>query len=322
MIGAIGGNATVRGIAVDANGDIVAIDGGGTTLFSFPHRTPGTITSFVAITGLQTSETILDIDFRPSNGTLYGLGSTSRLYTINPSTGAAAVVGSQFTPALSGTEFGFDFNPVVDRIRVVSNTGQNFRLDTGALVSADASLNGGATGAVGSAYDNNFAGATSTTLYAINATTDSLYTQDPNNGTLVLVGALGVNATDAPRFDISSLLLDDLTGDAYSETFAATGGTAPYAFTTASPLPSGISLSSSGTISGTTTQTGTFPIKVDVTDASGCTGTHTYNLKVSCPAITVSPSILPAASPAFPIRRRSSVRVGPDLISSRSTREL
>ena len=50
-----------------------------------------------------------------------------------------------FTPALSGTAFGFDFNPTVDRIRVVSDTGQNLRLnpDTGAVAAVDGALNQG-----------------------------------------------------------------------------------------------------------------------------------------------------------------------------------
>ena len=130
-------------------------------LISFNSGAPGTILSSVAITGLQAGETILGIDFRPANKQLYGLGSTSRLYSINLSTGAATAVGSQFTPALSGTAFGFDFNPVVDRIRVTSSSGQNLRLnpnDATAIIDINLSyaagdVNAGATPrVVGSAY--------------------------------------------------------------------------------------------------------------------------------------------------------------------------
>ena len=53
------------------------------------------------------------------------------------------------------------------------------------------------------AYTNNFAGATSTTLYVIDANTDKLYIQTPpNNGTLVEVGSLGINITADNGFDI------------------------------------------------------------------------------------------------------------------------
>ena len=160
------------------------------------------------ITGLQANEMILGIDFRPLNGQIYALGSTSRIYVLNTSSGAATAVGSApFTTMLVGTSFGFDFNPTVDRIRCVSNMGQNLRLhpDTGMIAAIDGSLNPGTPTIVGSAYTNNFAGATSTVLYALDAGSDKLYKQDPpNNGTLVEVGTLGVNFETSSGFDIGS----------------------------------------------------------------------------------------------------------------------
>ena len=177
-------------------------------LLKFNAQTSETADATFAVTGLQTSETILAIDFRPATGELYGLGSTSRLYVINIITGAARAVGtSQFSPLLTGTSAAFDFNPTVDRIRVVGNDGQNFRLnpETGGLAATDGTING-ATGAsiTSAAYTNNTAGVTSTTLYDIDAVTKKLYKQiPPNNGTLVAVGDLGVAATAAGGFDIS-----------------------------------------------------------------------------------------------------------------------
>ncbi|MFC6269631.1 DUF4394 domain-containing protein [Frigoriflavimonas asaccharolytica] len=159
-----------------------------------------------AITGLQASESILGIDFRPLNGQLYALGSSSRIYTINLGNGAATVVGGQLTTLLSGTDFGFDFNPTVDRIRVVSNTGQNLRLNPidGSTI-IDGTINPGTPALSAAAYTNNFAGATTTTLFVIDATTDRLYQQNPaNSGTLVDVGALGINVVSTNGFDIGS----------------------------------------------------------------------------------------------------------------------
>ena len=81
---------------------------------------------------------------------------------------------------------------------------------------------------------------------------------------------------------------------AFSQTFTATGGTAPYTFTTASALPTGLTLSPAGVLSGTPTQGGTFPIVVVAAEASGCSGTgSTYNLVISCPA-----PVLGTATPA------------------------
>jgi hypothetical protein len=177
-------------------------------IVTFDTRTPGTPISAVAITGLQPGESALAIDLRPATGQVYLLGSTSRLYVVTPATGAAVAVGAPFTPALSGTEFGFDFNPTVDRIRLVSDAGQNLRLnpDTGATVTPpDTALNPGTPHVVGSAYINNVAGATATVLYGIDAATDQLVIQNPPNaGTLGVVGALGVDTADQVGFDITA----------------------------------------------------------------------------------------------------------------------
>jgi Domain of unknown function (DUF4394) len=174
-------------------------------LLIFNLTTPGTPVS-KAITGLQAGENILGIDMRPATGQLYALGSSSRIYTINMSSGAAAAVGTvPFATLLSGTSFGFDFNPTVDRIRVVSNTGQNLRLDpnTGLIAAVDGSLNPGTPVVSAAAYTNNFAGTTTTTLFVIDPATDKLYMQNPpNNGTLVEVGALGINVETDNGFDI------------------------------------------------------------------------------------------------------------------------
>lgn len=160
------------------------------------------------ITGLAGGENILGLDFRPVNGQLYALGSTNKLYTINAATGAATAVGSStFSTPLSGTNFGFDFNPTVDRIRVVSNTGQNLRLNPtdGSVAAVDGALLPVTPTITGAAYINNFAGATTTTLFDIDAQNGRLYKQDPPNlGTLIDVGALGVTGSAANGFDIGS----------------------------------------------------------------------------------------------------------------------
>jgi Domain of unknown function (DUF4394) len=165
------------------------------------------------ITGLPGGENIVGLDVRPLNGQLYALGKTSRIYVVNPRTGAARQVGTTpFVPALAGTNFGFDFNPTVDRIRVTSDAGQNLRLnpDDGTVAGVDTNLAyaagdpgaGTTPNVTASAYTNNFAGATSTTLYDIDNARHALVIQNPpNNGTLTTVGALGTN-NNAVAFDI------------------------------------------------------------------------------------------------------------------------
>ncbi|HEX6085902.1 MAG TPA: Ig domain-containing protein, partial [Thermoanaerobaculia bacterium] len=75
----------------------------------------------------------------------------------------------------------------------------------------------------------------------------------------------------------------------FSETFTQSGAIGSATFTTASTLPAGLTLAPNGVLSGTPTQTGTFPITVTVTDANGCTGTSaTYTLIIACQTITVT----------------------------------
>lgn len=157
------------------------------------------------ITGLQLGEMIVGIDFRPAKGMLYAITNQSRLFTINTSNGQATPVGTTLFPALSGTTFGFDFNPTVDRIRLVSNSGQNLRLhpDLGTVVATDGNLNPGTPSVSAAAYTNNVAAATSTLLYVVDSETNMLYTQNPpNDGVLVSVGSLGINIDADNGFDI------------------------------------------------------------------------------------------------------------------------
>jgi len=176
--------------------------------------TPGTISRAVDLSGLGAGESLVGIDHRPATGDLYGLGSSSRLYRIDAGTGAATPVGPTLSPLLNGSAFGFDFNPTVDRIRVVSDADQDLRLhpDTGAVVAQDGTLvyaAGDPFAAVNpnvtsSAYTNNFAGATTTMLYGIDSNLDNLVLQNPPNaGVLNTVGALGVNVTAIGGFDIA-----------------------------------------------------------------------------------------------------------------------
>jgi Domain of unknown function (DUF4394) len=179
----------------------------GTSLTRFDSSTLG-VTTTVPVTGLQAGETLVGIDVRPANQVLYGVGSTSRVYTINPVTGAATAVGTPGSFALNGTAFGTDFNPVPDRIRQVSNTEQNLRLnpDTGGLAATDTALNP-AGNVVGVAYANNFAGATTTTLYAVDSAAGTLgIVSNPNGGgPITTVGSLGLgtNLNESIGFDIS-----------------------------------------------------------------------------------------------------------------------
>ncbi len=83
---------------------------------------------------------------------------------------------------------------------------------------------------------------------------------------------------------------------AYSQSFTASGGTAPYTYALASgSLPPGIALSSAGVISGTPTTPGTYNNTITVTDAHGFTATNAYSIVITAPTITFTPTTLPDA---------------------------
>ncbi len=201
------------------------------TLIAFDSATPATVLATVKVKGLQRSESLLGIDFRPANNQLYGLGSSNRLYTIDPVSGDATAVGtSTLGVPLSGTEFGFDFNPAADRVRVVSGSGQNLRINPndGAVVDSDANTPGlqadgnlaygagdvhitQAPSVIAVAYTNNDNnGATPTTLFGIDSDQNTLVRQgspdgspvSPNTGNLFTVGTLNVDVGAIGGFDV------------------------------------------------------------------------------------------------------------------------
>ena len=211
---------------------------GNNQLIGFDSATPGTVTSTLTVTGLSAGEVIRGIDFRPSNGVFYGLGQSGSLFTVNTATGAATVVGT--VAGLTGPDYGFAFNPVPDAIRIVNANDQNLRITTlnatpttntdTALAYAAGDVNANRNPVVTAvAYTNQVPGTvTATTLYGLDAATDSLVLQNPpNNGTLNTVGnGLGVNLAnsgDDIGFDI-----DGASGAAFASITLNNGSSALY----------------------------------------------------------------------------------------------
>ena len=211
-LAAASGAALAIGFATSAQAELVYAVTQNGTLISFDSTSTSDILSGADISGLQIGEDIRGIDFRPSTGELFAIGSFSNVYTIDTTTGAATAVGGPFTPAMNGLSFGWDFNPVIDRIRLVSDANQNLvinpndgsaTLATDLFYGAGDANNGTDPNVVAVSYTNSFAGASMTQLYGIDTGLDILVTQDNSNGTLATVGALGVDLTDDATFDIS-----------------------------------------------------------------------------------------------------------------------
>lgn len=173
------------------------------------------IRKLVSIKGLPAGEKLVGIDFQPASGALYGVGTNEVVYRISERTGIAIAEGPAFTPALNGQSFGVDFNPVVNRIRVVSDAEQNLALDPDAgTAAANANLNPAGEMIVGAAYENSQFSAmppAATMLHVVGAANDRLYTQNPPaNGTLT--NPRNLRVPGAGRLDVGANVGFDIEG--------------------------------------------------------------------------------------------------------------
>lgn len=196
------------------------------TLIKVKAAAPDKIVEQKALSGLATGETLVGIDYRVAYGVLFALSDKGQLYNIDTGTGKVTAAGPALpADTLKNGQFGFDFNPVADRIRVVNEHGQNLRLhpETAALASVDPELKyadkdanfGKMPGIVAAAYTYNQQDSTLTTNYAIDKTHGTLVTQgskegttpavSPNTGQLFTVGSLGLQSLQQIAFDISDL---------------------------------------------------------------------------------------------------------------------
>jgi putative Ig domain-containing protein/parallel beta helix pectate lyase-like protein len=111
------------------------------------------------------------------------------------------------------------------------------------------------------------------------------------NYAMEMVAFKGATSSPAPApVVISTTTLPSGTvGSTYSSTLAATGGVSPYTWS-ASGLPAGLSISASGTISGTPTTMGTQMSSLTVKDASGTTASSSLSLTIGSAGLPPKPS--------------------------------
>ena len=179
----------------------------------------------------STDSALIGIDFRVQDGKLYGVGNGGGVYSIDPTTGQAMLVNTLSVPLdPTATSFAVDFNPAADRLRILSNQGQNLRhnVNPGGVTITDASLTimagtnvVAATGVTAAAYTNNdLAVGTGTTLYDVATMQDQVAVQSPPNGVpggvaanLVPAGSLGVDAGLFAGLDIYSVVVNGVAVD-------------------------------------------------------------------------------------------------------------
>lgn len=184
----------------------------GDRLVRFTSEAPGGAIANTPIQGLAANESVVAIDVRPSDDRLFAVTSANRAIYINPVTGGTRAAFGPFAPPLAGQNFGADFNPVANALRITSDTEQNLRITEANVTANDAPLQyapgdpgtGTNPSVAAVAYTNSVPNAGSTTLFGIDTARDALVRIDPPNaGTLRTVGALGQDAGEPTGFDIA-----------------------------------------------------------------------------------------------------------------------
>jgi hypothetical protein len=202
------------------------------------------------IIGLQQPDTnLIGIDFRVQDGNLYGVGNGGGVYTIDTRTAEATLVNTLTVP-LQGSFFGVDFNPAADRLRIVSDTGQNLshNVNAGGTTAMQGTLTYTAPpaapvpalGIVGAAYTNNdLSPNTGTMLFDIDAMMDQVAIQSPpGNGILVAAGKLGVDVDARVGFDIAGKVVNGVAASNIG--FASLFANGIYAFYAVNLLTGGV----------------------------------------------------------------------------------
>lgn len=183
------------------------------------------VTGSMAVSG---ASDLRGLDVRPANGQLYALGGTDQLYTLDAASGKASAVSTLKTALPGSGQAVVDFNPVADRLRLMSPDGSNLRVnvDTGEAAvdgklayAADGPHAGQQPQVIAGAYTNAYAGTKATALYTFDQASSSLMLQNPpNDGVQQAVGKVA-DGLKAVAMDIVS------DGKGGNTTYVLTGKT-------------------------------------------------------------------------------------------------
>ena len=249
---------------------------GGTGPYSFAVTTGSlpaglSMSSSGAITGTPTASGTLSFSVTVTDAT--GLTDTQALSIAVSSAPSGPTIT---TPSLPDGETGAGY---AWTMAATGGTGAlTFSLDAGSLP-AGLSL----------ASDGTITGTPTTA----GSSTFTVKVTDANSLTDTQVYTVNISAPGALAISTPSIA-DGVTGTPYSQTVAATGGTGPYSFTVASgSLPSGLTMASDGTITGTPTTVGSSTFTVEATDSTSATATRTYTVNITDTAPAPEPTPTP-----------------------------
>ncbi len=239
-----------------------------------------------------------------SNGTLSGTSTSGGVFNFtvtatDSSTGTGPYTGSRAYSLTIGSPT-LTITPASGSLSGVAGTAysRNFTASGGTspytygLVVNSGTMPAGLTwnGATGTlAGTPTTAGTVSFTVTATDSSTGT--------GAPFAVGGVYTLTIAAPSVTVSPATLPNpAIASAYSQTITAANGTAPYTYAvTAGALPAGLSLSTTGVLSGTPTAGGTFNFTVTATDANSFTASRAYSVTIGAPTVTVNPAAATSA---------------------------
>jgi Domain of unknown function (DUF4394) len=160
---------------------------------------------------LDRGASLIGIDVRPADGKLYGVTPGGAIVIVDHKTGKWEKK-SQISEALpKGVTFTVDFNPVADRLRILTSAGTSYRINVedgkttidGSLKYAEGANKGKEPRVTAGAYSNSVAGTKETALYDIDAANNTFVRQaPPNDGILNTLGKLRAKVNGDVAFDI------------------------------------------------------------------------------------------------------------------------
>lgn len=218
-------------------------------------------------------------------------GATSSTYTISAT--SSADHGSQFravvsNPAGSVTSSAATLTVTVNAPALQITTGTLPGGQTQVVYSATLAASGGTTpytwslasGTLPSGLALSSSGQVSGTPTAVGVSSFTVSVTDAASHSATK--AMSITIAPASLAVQTTSLQNGTQSVAYSATLAASGGTPPYTWSVFSgSLPSGLSLSSSGTVSGTPTAAGLFTFIVEVRDSAARTASATLSLNIA-----------------------------------------
>ncbi|MHB8342873.1 MAG: putative Ig domain-containing protein [Ferrimicrobium sp.] len=278
-------NAPIVGMAPTANGQgywLVAKDGG---MFNFANATFHGSTYTYGITGLTGS--------RPLNAPIVGMASTpggNGYWMVGAdggvfNFGSATYLGSeggQSIPAPVVGIGGMATQPAITTTSLPTGASNEAYKSTLNATGGAGSYNWSATG-LPSGLSMSTSGVISGTPTVSGTTTVSIAITDSGGASSTTSLTLVIN----PPLSITTTSLPSATSNqAYSTTLSATGGAGSYNWS-ATGLPSGLSMSTSGVISGTPGNANTASVVVTVSDSSAQSTTVTLSLTTDPQLLTV-----------------------------------